>query len=94
MKIFQSPTFFKFVKKLEKKFKAEIDKQVKIVAENPEIGEQKRGDLQDVRVQKFKFANCLYLLAYRISGEELQLIMIATHENFYRDLKKYIKKIV
>ena len=92
MKIFQSPTFLKFVKKIEKKFKLEIDKQVKLISENPEIGEQKKGDLQEVWVQKFKFSNCLYLIAYRIFEEDLQLIMIGTHENFYRDLKKYIKK--
>jgi len=92
MKIFQSPTFFRFVKKIEKKFKTEIDKQIKLISDNPEIGEQKKGDLQEIRVQKFKFSNCLYLIAYRILDKELQLVMISTHENFYRDLKKYIKK--
>jgi len=92
MKIFQSPTFYRFVKKIEKRFKAEIDKQVKIIEADPEIGEQKKGDLQEIRVQKFKFSNCLYLIAYRVFDEEIELVMISTHENFYRDLKKYIKK--
>ena len=89
MKIFQSPTFYRFVKKIEKRFKAEIDKQVKIIEADPEIGEQKKGDLQEIRVQKFKFSNCLYLIAYRVFDEEIELVMISTHENFYRDLKKY-----
>ena len=92
MKIYQSPTFFKFIKKVDKKFKAKIDSQVRIIAENPEIGEQKKGDLQEIRVHKFKFLNCLYLLAYKYIDDEIQLVMLSTHENFYRKLKKYIKK--
>jgi plasmid stabilization system protein ParE len=92
MKIFQSPTFFRYVKKVDKKFKAEIDSQVRLIAENPDIGEQKKGDLQEVRVHKFKFSNNLYLIAYRHDDDEIQLVMLSTHENFYRDLKNYIKK--
>ena len=92
MKIFQSPTFFRYVKKVDKKFKAEIDSQVRLIAENPDIGEQKKGDLQEVRVHKFKFSNSLYLIAYRHDDDEIQLVMLSTHENFYRDLKNYIKK--
>jgi mRNA-degrading endonuclease RelE of RelBE toxin-antitoxin system len=92
MKIFQSPTFFRFIKKADKKFKAEIDSQVRMIMENPEIGEQKRGDLQAIRVHKFRFLNCLYLLAYKHIEDEIQLVMISTHENFYRNLKKYIRR--
>jgi mRNA-degrading endonuclease RelE of RelBE toxin-antitoxin system len=92
MKIYQSPTFFKFIKKVDKKFKAEIDSQVRLIAEKPEIGEQKKGDLLEIRVHKFKFLNCLYLLAYKHIEDEIQLVMLSTHENFYRNLKKYIKR--
>jgi mRNA-degrading endonuclease RelE of RelBE toxin-antitoxin system len=92
MKIYQSPTFFKFIKKVDKKFKAEIDSQVRLIAEKPEIGEQKKGDLQEIRVHKFKFLNCLYLLAYKYIEDEIQLVMLSTHENFYKSLKKYIKR--
>jgi len=91
MNIFQSPTFFRYLKKVDFKFKTEIDKQVLLISKNPNIGEQKKGDLNEVRIHKFKHSNCLYLLAYRFVDDELQLIMIGTHENFYRDLKKYIK---
>ena len=91
MKIIQSPTFHRFAKKVEKKFKAEIDNQIRQIIEDPSGGEEKRGDLQGVRVHKFKFLKTLYLIAYRIVKSELQLVMIATHENFYRDLKGYIK---
>jgi mRNA-degrading endonuclease RelE of RelBE toxin-antitoxin system len=92
MKIYQSPTFLKFVKKVEKKFEKEIDKQIKSISGNPEIGEAKNGDLSEIRVHKFKFSGCLYLIAYRILDEDFELVMISTHENFYKDLKKFIKK--
>ncbi len=91
MKIYQSPTFFRRIKKLDKKFKLQIDAQVCLIAENPEIGEQKKGDLCEVWVHKFKHSNSLYLLAYKQENNEIHLIMLSTHENFYRDLKNYIK---
>ncbi|MBW2614221.1 MAG: type II toxin-antitoxin system RelE/ParE family toxin, partial [Deltaproteobacteria bacterium] len=31
---------------------------------------------------------CQYLLAYRMVSENLELIMIGPHQNYYRDLKK------
>lgn len=92
MKFYQSPTFFRYIKKVDKKFKTEIDTQVRFIAENPEVNEQKKGDLQEIRVHKFKYSNCLYLIAYKQEDDEIQLVMLSTHENFYRDLKKYIKK--
>lgn len=34
----------------------------------------------------------MYLLAYRcIKDDSLELIMIGPHENYYRDLKTYLK---
>ena len=91
MKIYQSPTFLRRIKKLDKKLKFQIDAQVRLIAENPEIGEQKKGDLSEVQVHKFKYSNSLYLLAYKHEDNEIYLIMLSTHENFYRDLKNYIK---
>ncbi len=32
-----------------------------------------------------------YRLSYRIQEDTLELIMIGSHENYYRDLKSYIK---
>jgi hypothetical protein len=31
------------------------------------------------------------LLAYRKIGDDLELVMIGPHENYYRDLKQYLK---
>lgn len=92
MKIFQSNSFAKKVKKLKKKQKTALDKTVKKIIESPTIGVVKKGDLKGIFVHKFKIQSSLYLLSYRFIAEGLELIMIGSHENYYRDLKSYLKK--
>ena len=60
-------------------------------AEAPAIGEEKKGDLRGVFVYKFKIKTTQYLLAYRKVEKDLELIMLGPHENYYRDLKQYLK---
>jgi mRNA-degrading endonuclease RelE of RelBE toxin-antitoxin system len=91
MKIYQSGSFEKKVKKLSKSEKEALDREVKKIAENPGIGEEKKGDLRGVFVHKFKLKTTQYLLAYRKTGSDLELVMIGPHENYYRDLKQYLK---
>jgi len=61
------------------------------IAENPKIGELKKGDLSGVRVYKFDLLNQQMLLAYVELKKEITLIFFGSHENFYRDLKKSLK---
>jgi len=91
MKIFQSRSFEQKVKKFSKAQKSQLDRQIKYILEDPIIGTEKKGDLQGIYVHKFKLKTIQYLLAYRIVDENLELIMIGPHQNYYRDLKKYIK---
>jgi len=91
MKIFQSRSFERKVKKFSKPQKSQLDKQVRRILEDPAIGTEKKGDLRGIHVHKFKLKTIQYLLAYRMAGENLELIMIGPHQNYYRDLKKYIK---
>ena len=91
MKIYQSRLFEKKVKKMTKAEKEALDHEVKIIAKNPNIDEEKKGDLKSVYVHKFKLKTNLYLLAYRKCGADLELVMIGSHENYYRDLKSYLK---
>jgi mRNA-degrading endonuclease RelE of RelBE toxin-antitoxin system len=91
MKIFQSHSFEKKVKKFNKAEKKALDSQILKIVENPFIGVEKKGDLRGIYVYKFKLKTIQYLLSYRFSGEELELIMIGPHENYYRDLKNYLK---
>ncbi len=89
MKIIASNHFLRFKKKSPKKFQLEIDCRVNEILSNPEIGEEKTGDLKGVRVHKFKSGKQQFLLAYSCSQGTLFLYTIGNHENFYKKLKKY-----
>jgi hypothetical protein len=88
MKIYQSRSFDKKVKKMSTTEKDALDREVKRIAENPSVGEEKKGDLRGVFVHKFKLKTTLCLLACRRIGDDLELVMIGPHENYYRDLKR------
>ena len=64
------------------------------IAINPSLGEEKRGDLKGIRVYKFKVFDQQILLAYQVDKDKKEVIFVAIggHENFYRDLKQYLKK--
>ena len=87
--IVQSSSFKKTVKKLHNNQKFDLDNAVHAIAEDPNLGMQKIGDLTTVRVYKFKMVKQLTLLAYQIDDGELilTLLMLGSHENFYRDVK-------
>lgn len=91
MNVKQTNIFKRRVKKLQKSEKIALDKAIGELVANPALGEMKTGDLASVRVFKYKFNAQLFLLAYEYIDEELLLTLIehGTHENFYRDLKRY-----
>lgn len=89
--VLASNQVLKFKKKASSKLQLEIDKQVKIIMENPQIGQLKKGDLKGIRVQKFQYNQQLYLLSYEIRANILNLYLIGSHENFYSKLKKYLR---
>jgi mRNA interferase RelE/StbE len=91
MKILQSRSFERKVKKFTKQEKKALDKQILKIAENPSVGTEKKGDFRGVYVHKFKIKTTQYLLSYRFAGTNMDLIMIGVHENYYRDLKNYLK---
>jgi len=92
MKIYQSRTFENKVKKLSKSEKEILDAEIKTIAAYPLTGEEKKGDLKGIYVHKFKIKSLQYLLSYRMSKSDLELIMIGPHENYYKDLKSYLKR--
>ena len=91
MKILQSRSFEKKTKRLTKKQRNILDKQIRKILDNPIIGQEKKGDLRGIYVHKFKIETTQYLLSYRFVGDALELIMIGPHENYYRNLKIYLK---
>jgi len=91
-KVFNSPLFGRKVKKLSKKEKERLDEEIRKILANPSIGEEKKGDLRGVRVHKFKINKKQILLAYQDSAKEFLLLTFGSHENYYRDLKNYLKE--
>lgn len=91
MKIIQSRSFERKVKKFTEREKKKLDEEIRKILNNPSIGSEKKGDLRGVFIHKFKILTNQYLLAYRFFGENLELIMIGPHENYYRDLKSCLR---
>jgi mRNA-degrading endonuclease RelE of RelBE toxin-antitoxin system len=90
VRVVQTPTFKKAVKKLKPNQKKDLDLAVKKLMANPDIGEQKKGDLAFLRVHKFKMNKQLTLLGYSFNDGALilELMALGSHENFYRDVKR------
>ena len=89
MQILVTPSFERTLKKLHPNQKKILDKAVKALASNPELGEPKVGDLDGIYVYKFKLLDKQWLLAYRVlSTKKIKLLLLGPHENFYRELKK------
>lgn len=93
MKILQSRSFERKVKKFSKGQKRQLDEQVKRIAADPTVGSGKKGDLRGIYVHKCKIKTIPYLLAYRSVKEDLELVMTGPHENYYRNLKQHLKSM-
>ncbi len=84
----QMPAFKKAYKKLHANEKSMVNDAIRDIIRNPEIGEEKKGDLAGIFVYKFKIYHQETLLAYEWNPQERLLLVLGAHENFYRDLKK------
>lgn len=87
----QTRRFVRVYKKLtQASLIADTDAAVAVVADNPDVGERKKGDLAQLWVHKFRSQGQLYLLGYT-REDTVRLIYLEAmgpHENFYRDLKR------
>lgn len=86
----QTRRFARAYKKLHDNIVRDVDEAVIAVADNPDIGEKKKGDLADLWVHKFRSQGQLWLLGYsRDDGIRMvSLEAVGSHENFYRDMKR------
>ena len=88
--VLQTRRFARVYKKLtQATLIADIDAAVGAVADNPDVGERKKGDLAQLWVYKFRSQGQLYLLGYT-REDTVRLIYLEAmgpHENFYSDLK-------
>lgn len=85
--ILQANTFSRAYKRLQRNQQADVDDAVAAIVANPALGEAKKGDLAGVFVYKFSCVGQLFLLAYEYDPETRLLLLVGTHENFYRNLK-------
>ena len=84
----QTIMFKRAYKRLHPNQKADVDDAVADIVREPTVGEVKKGDLAGVYVYKFKCNGQLTLLAYEYDPNTRLLLLLGSHENFYRDLKK------
>jgi mRNA interferase RelE/StbE len=66
---------------------------VESVIQNPLSGERKKGDLTGFRIRKFSYQGQQLLLSYAVQTGEIIFFTVGSHENFYRELKKYLKGV-
>ena len=93
LNITASPSFTRIAKKLHAKDKQILDDAIQWIAANVQSGEEKKGDLAGVFVHKFKLNQQEMLLAYALKPDkfkpnELVLLAVGSHENFYSALKR------
>jgi hypothetical protein len=93
LKVLSTPSFDRVVKKMHARDKKLVDQAVVNIAADPAIGEEKKGDLAEVFVYKFKVNKQEVLLAYRLQPnkkkpKEVVLLNIGSHENFYSVMKR------
>lgn len=84
----QTNAFLRAYKKLHNNQKDAVDQAVADVVQNPTIGVAKKGDLLGVYVHKFDCVNQQFLLAYEYDPITRVLLLVGSHENFYRNLKR------
>jgi mRNA-degrading endonuclease RelE of RelBE toxin-antitoxin system len=89
------PSAAKFIKKLkDKKLKDLYKKAIDEICEDYTVGEEKTGDLTGIYGYDIYYNKTNYELAYtveRVGQDVVVVIMAGTRENFYDQLKRYLK---
>jgi len=93
MQIFYKSPFRKFVKKQTRSFQLVIEDEVEKITISPDIGASKKGDLAEFRVHKFSYEKQKFLIAYRFQETEILFFTIGPPDNFYRELKRYLREV-
>ena len=89
------PPAARFLKKLkDKKLKTLYQEAIDKIREDHTVGTAKAGDLSGIYGYDIFYNKTNYELAYRVEYVENQIIVVilaGTRENFYEELKRYIK---
>lgn len=91
------PPAAKFLKKIkDKKLKSLYRQAIEMICEDYSIGEEKTGNLAGMYCYDIYYNKTNYELAYRVRQlDDLTIIVImaGTRENFYEQLKRYLKTV-
>lgn len=89
------PPAEKFLKKLkDKKLKEKYKKAIDEICSDHTVGHEKTGDLSGIYGYDIFYNKTNYELAYTVVYENnkvIVVIMAGTRENFYNELKRYMK---
>jgi len=95
------PPAAKYLKKIkDKNLKSLYRQAIDAILDNPFIGEEKTGDLKGIRGYDIYYNKTNYELAYMIEYMQIEgrdepemvvVIMVGTRENFYDELKRYMR---
>lgn len=90
------PVAERYFKKLkDKNLKNAFHEAILKICQNPELGDAKTGDLSGIYCLDVFYNRTNYELAYRVyedeNGDMIIVIMAGTRENFYKELKRYMK---
>ena len=89
------PPAAKFLKKLkDKKLKALYQQAIDLILQDHTVGEPKTGNLSGIFGYDIFYNKTNYELAYTVEYREdkiIVVIMAGTRENFYDELKRYMK---
>ncbi|WP_250655035.1 type II toxin-antitoxin system RelE/ParE family toxin [Alkalimarinus coralli] len=90
IEVYTTRTFDRVYDRLSDDNQEVVDNEIEEIIKNPKIGQQKKGDLQHLRVHKFSLEDSQILLGYHFNDKALEvyLMYLGPHENFYRDAKQ------
>ena len=89
------PAARNYIKKIkDKNLKKLIEEAINDIAEDYSIGEAKTGDLSGIYGYDVFYNKTNYEISYtveEVNNKIIIVIMVGTRENFYNELKKYMK---
>lgn len=84
----------KKIRKTDRALYAKVEASITEIRMDPEIGEQKKGDLKEYRSLDISHMRTNYELCYTLEvndeGDMVLIVMMGPRENFYDDLKRYL----
>lgn len=84
-----------FKKLVEKPLKKAFSNAIIAIRTDPSIGSRKTGDLSGIYGYDVFYQGANYEIAYRVEenqdGEMVVIILAGSRENFYEEIKRYLK---